>query len=230
MKFIYADELKKKYSVYGEFYNLKYEDGMELKCRKLLIIINKNYVNKLDLKSKPDAVFIMINPGKSKPLDENVKQVIINEEEVLDEGIVNIPLVPIQPDVTQYQIMRVMEVEKWNYVRIINLSDVRQANSKEFYEFVSETENSLHSIFDKRRKRELEQYIVNKQNKVIAAWGKDKALDKLINLAISSNMINERIGVNSENDKKHYNHSSPQIQQLKEEWLRDIICVIDESK
>ncbi|NLK94542.1 MAG: hypothetical protein GX275_05035 [Clostridiales bacterium] len=229
MDYIGGNELKKKYMVYGEFYNLKYSDGLEIKCRKLLEIINKDYVEEINMRDNLDAVFIMMNPGMSRPLDDNVKQPLVREKDILNNEIVNIPLVEAKPDSTQYQIMRVMEIKRWKHVRIINLSDIREPKSKIFYDFVRKTDNNLHSIFDKRRAHELKQCISNRENKIIAAWGKDKSLDKLINLAISSELINERIGVNSSDDKKHYSHGSPLLDTQKKQWLRDIIAIINEK-
>lgn len=227
MDIISVAELKKKYKVYGEFYTLKYSNGLSKECRKLLEIISNDYVKEINMKGNPDVVFIMMNPGASRPLSDRVKQPLVSEEDIINNEIEDVPLVEAKPDNTQYQIMKIMEIEKWKHVRIINLSDVREPKSKIFYDFVKETDNNLHSIFDKRRKHELEQCINNKENKIIAAWGKNKSLDKLIDLAISSELINNRIGVNSSCDKRHYSHASPPIDSLKKQWIKDIVSIIN---
>ena len=77
---------------------------------------------------KPDAVFIMMNPGSSRPLNE------VNNR-IHAEAIHELPisLVPTKPDTTQYQVMRVMHYCEWRHVRVLNLSDLRCPKSGEFF-------------------------------------------------------------------------------------------------
>jgi len=72
----------------------------------------------------PDAIFIMMNPGSSRPLEE--------VDNVVSEDNINkleISLVPTKPDTTQYQVMRVMHYCNWNHVRVLNISDMRDPKS-----------------------------------------------------------------------------------------------------
>jgi len=41
-------------------------------------------------------------------------------------------IIPTKPDNAQYQIMRIMLLQKWEHVRVLNLSDLRNGNSGNF--------------------------------------------------------------------------------------------------
>ena len=45
-----------------------------------------------------------------------------------------------KPDVTQYQVMRIMAEMGWDHVRIVNLSDIREPKSIKFFKRVKEFE------------------------------------------------------------------------------------------
>ena len=124
MNFLYAKELKQKYQVFGHFYDLTICDTT-LNCRNTLEIRRNKTLEEI-----PDIIVIMMNPGSSKPLDE--KHVVKNYrfEGYLKEK--NFTLIPTKPDSAQYQIMRLMELNNWNFVRILNLSDLRNGNSSNF--------------------------------------------------------------------------------------------------
>ena len=59
-----------------------------------------------------------------------------------------------QPDNAQYQVMSVMEHIGWNYVRVINLSDIRCPKSHEFRDLLSTLKgpdpDCLHSTFSEK--------------------------------------------------------------------------------
>ena len=104
-----------------------------------------------------------MNPGSSKPLDE--KHVVKNYrfEGYLKEK--NFTLIPTKPDSAQYQIMRLMELNNWNFVRILNLSDLRNGNSsnfkKEFKKALDIDTSSPHCITHPKRKQELKNALIS---------------------------------------------------------------------
>ena len=182
IKYIYAKELKENYSVYGSFYNI-YQEGDEIaQCRNNLEIYNINCFEAsennrmiLKLKEKPDALAIMMNPGSSRPLSNECVETCY-ELEGLENNIIKNKMVLAKPDITQYQIMRIMNEKKWAYVRVVNLSDIRCANSKDFFnevkEFELKFESTVHSIFSDSRKNELNKaFNIKNEAPVILAWG-----------------------------------------------------------
>ena len=69
MEFLYAAELKKRFTCYGHFYELVMMDGEREKCRSVLEIVDTSIPqeNPSDISEmEPDAVVIMMNPGSSQ--------------------------------------------------------------------------------------------------------------------------------------------------------------------
>lgn len=126
MEFIYASELKQKFSVYGHFYELEI-DGTILKCRSVLEILTKS--DNLETSATPCAVVVMMNPGSSRPVDTDYvpKRHTVCE---ISSGDWEKHLVPTKPDNAQYQIMRLMLLKGWKHLRVVNLSDLRNHNIK----------------------------------------------------------------------------------------------------
>ncbi len=71
---------------------------------------------------------VMMNPGSSYPLNGIDNNFLPSEA---------------QPDITQKQIMRVMDAVGFDYARILNLSDLRTPDSGELYRFLKSDESSL---------------------------------------------------------------------------------------
>ncbi|WP_411680009.1 hypothetical protein [Clostridium thailandense] len=124
------EELDKKFIVMGSFYKIRtsYEDLIS--CRNLLEIYDTNYFHNDIQKTtcstnKPDAVFIMMNPGSSSPKDTSYKEIEIPINQL--NLIQNNPIILAKSDETQRQLMRLMEIKEWKHIRIINLSDIRLA-------------------------------------------------------------------------------------------------------
>lgn len=72
-RFIPAKTLKAKYDVFGYFYSVEVGTKTVVDCRSVLEIVEKTHApEKTSVLSnrKPDAVFIMMNPGSSRPLVE----------------------------------------------------------------------------------------------------------------------------------------------------------------
>lgn len=215
MNFIPASELKKIFDVYGHFYNLKLSNSV-LKCRSILEIKRKNKSIQI-----PDIIVIMMNPGSSIPLDKKYEPKNFSKEEYIKTKTKEI--IPTRPDNAQYQIMRLMEINKWDLVRILNLSDLRNGNSGKFQ---TEFRNAMkldngnpHCITHIDRKMELLDCTKSKSNKIIAAWGniaelKDSAeailkLDKTI------------IGLKN-GKTPNFRYASPYMKKQKIKWIIEI--------
>ncbi len=215
MNFLYAKELKQKYQVFGHFYDLTICDTT-LNCRNTLEIRRNKTLEEI-----PDIIVIMMNPGSSKPLDE--KHVVKNYrfEGYLKEK--NFTLIPTKPDSAQYQIMRLMELNNWNFVRILNLSDLRNGNSsnfkKEFKKALDVDTSSPHCITHPKRKQELKNALISKTNKIIAAWGEVKELENSAKEILS--LKNEVIGVPRDNPI-YFQYASPYYKEPKIKWLVEI--------
>src|SRR5277367_4646709 len=106
VRFIPAKKLKELYDVFGHFYSVKVAPNKVVDCRSVLEIMQKAHApeqTSVLTDRKPDAVFIMMNPGSSRPLvevDNRISAKAIHE--------LPISLVPTKPDTTQYQVMRIM--------------------------------------------------------------------------------------------------------------------------
>jgi hypothetical protein len=78
VRFIAAKELKDKYGVFGHFYSVEVAPNKVVDCRSVLEIVEKPYTpektSALSIRV-PDAVFIMMNPGSSRPLIEVRNQI-----------------------------------------------------------------------------------------------------------------------------------------------------------
>lgn len=215
MNFLYAKELKEKYQVFGHFYDLTICDAT-LNCRNILEI-RKNETSE----EIADVVVIMMNPGSSSPLDKNYQPENYSFDNFLK--LKNFTLIPTNPDNAQYQIMRLMELNNWNFVRILNLSDLRNGNSsnfkKEFKKALYVDTSSPHCITHPKRKQELKNALLSKTNKLIAAWGEVKELENSAKEILSLNI--EIIGIPRENPI-YFQYASPYYKEPKIKWLVEI--------
>ena len=159
-EFSSAEELKKKYFVCGSFYNLKLDENNTLPCRNDLQILDKSFyktcINNFDV--KPDALVVMMNPGSSSPKDKNYEIPLFNKLNLSRNLLKNLR-VSTKPDNAQYQVMRVALKQRWEYIRVINLSDIRKPKSKQFVQILKNLKNitngKLHSIFCDAREEEI---------------------------------------------------------------------------
>lgn len=113
---------------------------------------NKNGFRRyLEIKRKNTAVtendlnIIMMNPGSSNPKNSNL--------EYLNR------LVEANPDTTQYQIMRVMDKCNLDFVKAINLSDIRESKSQFFYKFLETELSENYPIFSDINEDVLNNYL-----------------------------------------------------------------------
>lgn len=225
--FISAEKLKKKYTCFGHFFTINFNSNKSVKCRSVLEIVAAQEVPKEinELSHwKPDAVFIMMNPGSSLPLVE-VNQTVHAKD---IEGM-SVFLVSAKPDITQYQIMRVMLSKGWKHSRILNLSDLRNPKSGNFISQFNEVDKfqngQVHSIFSSLRMTELSGKLKKKNGApLICAWGISPDLDPLIERFFYG-MKNSYVlaGLKKEGTSDKYYHPLPTLQKYKEKWVKNIL-------
>jgi len=231
-RFIPAEELKQTYDVFGHFYSVEIASGEIVQCRSVLEISNKSRTPKDSAalsERKPDAVFIMMNPGSSKPLAPVSNHILADEI-----GELSISLVRTKPDTTQYQVMRIMHDRQWHHVRVLNLSDLRCSKSGDFIKLYGRLEDESgfdsHSIFSEERKSELATKLPRSRTMpLVFAWGLSEKLDPLIERCLSKIARNRTImGVLEEGTSNKYRHPLPSLQKQKVEWLDSMIRHFEE--
>ncbi|MGM0582892.1 MAG: hypothetical protein ACQETL_19605 [Bacteroidota bacterium] len=219
MDFIYAEKLKQKFDVYGHFYDVLI-GGQCFPCRSSLEIVSK--IKFSDFQNTPDCVVVMMNPGSSVPLNKDYLPKTHKPNEIFQHDWKK-ELIPTRPDNAQYQIMRLMLLNDWDHVKVLNLSDLRNGNSGEFsndFEKASKLDSSNpHCITHKKRRNELRRSLKTKSNGVvIAAWG---SVEVLKESAIKVIEIEPKL-VGVKLDKPWYQYASPYRKDQKLEWLKKI--------
>lgn len=227
VQFIPAKELKSKYDVFGHFYSVELASREVVKCRSVLEIAEKTHrpKNHLELsQNSPDAVFIMMNPGSSKPLVD-----VINRIDAADLHELPISLVPTKPDTTQYQVMRLMHFRKWRHVRVLNLSDLRSSKSPEFIKLYqrleAESNFGSHSIFSEIRENELAAKLPKSRKiPLVLAWGLNAKLEPLIERCLSKLPRNRTTkGLLAEGTTNKYRHPLPSLQAEQRVWVNKMV-------
>ena len=228
IKFIPANDLKKHYNVFGHFYSIYLNSKDKIDCRSVLEIVAKNTTHfTIDSLSNQltEAVFIMMNPGSSKPLEKtnnNISWKNINQ--------LKISLVPTKPDTTQYQVMRLMHYCNWKHVRVLNISDLRDPNwnsfSKRYRQLENQTGFTAHSIFDSERINELNLKLKRKRSApIICAWGVSDDLNSVIDRCIAQIGNLHLTGLLKDGNK--YYHPLPSLQRAKEEWINKMLIKLN---
>ena len=224
IKFIPAKELKQQYSVLGHFYLLQMQGCAPEKCRSVLEIKAKT----VSSNSKADAVFVMMNPGSSKPLED-----ILHKVSPVGISEMSARLVPTAPDTTQYQVMRVMYYSGWKNVRVINLSDLRNPKgssfSKQYTELELKSGSTVHSIFSSQRSAELARHLSRQPNApVVCAWGVSNSLSPLIERA-SAELAAESsvVGLEKPGHDGKFFHPLPSLQHHKEQWVVQMLDLLN---
>ena len=225
VEFIPAQELKNKFDVFGHFYSVQVAPKRVVECRSVLEIVESDHAPKMTAtisNRTPDAVFIMMNPGSSRPLTE------VNNR-IHAKAIHELPisLVPTKPDTTQYQVMRLMHYCEWRHVRVLNLSDLRCSKSGEFFKQFKGLEDDLsfdaHSVFSDQRKNELALKLIDAVP-VVRAWGVSPHLDPLIDRC-TSKLTKAMIvmGLMKEGTTNKYLHPLPSLQWQQVEWINRMV-------
>lgn len=226
MTFIYAEELKSRFNVYGHFYNLRLGKKV-LNCRSTLDIVaagSDDYETML-----PDAVVVMMNPGSSRPINRNYVPKSYSADEMFMRQWKK-ESVPTRPDNAQYQIMRVMILRGWKYVKVLNLSDLRNGNSGKFGEDFANASlldgTHPHCITHKKRRRELLDALRTKlDGPIIAAWGSIQVLRESADAMLGC--IPQIIGVRPDSTLPWFRYASPYMKRQKVEWVRNILTAIE---
>lgn len=224
MEFIYADDLKSTFNVKGCFYELDINNTI-FKCRNRLDITSEFY-NGSD---KADIIVVMMNPGSSKPKNKNHVEPRYSFNEL--DKLITPDLIETIPDNTQYQIMRLMVENNWDYAVILNLSDLRNGNSSEFsklFDIMSIADYSHpDSIFSDLRKNEIDTILSNcKTNNVLVGWGSLLNQQEFMKKAIKKFVNHNLIGIKSNKCEYCYAHPSPQQKTQKVAWLESISMLI----
>src|SRR5437762_12219478 len=96
-------QLDHLFTITAHFYEIA-SANEQYHCRSVLEIVRTAATC-----SAVDAVVVMMNPGGSYPLAD------------VTRGDLSEPdMVRTNPDMTQYQVMRVMEIQTWSRVRVLN--------------------------------------------------------------------------------------------------------------
>jgi hypothetical protein len=230
--FIPAGELKQNYGVFGHFYSVEITSKEVVECRSVLEIAIKAHTPKdhSELSAlSPDAVFIMMNPGSSRPLVEVSNRIHARAIHKLP-----ISLVPTKPDTTQYQVMRLMRVRGWQHVRVLNLSDIRSPKSAEFIKLFQRLEGESHfdshSVFSDTRTDELSLKLpTRRKTPLVLAWGMSDKLNPLIDRCMSSLPRKSHLmGLLEPNNMNKYRHPLPSLHKDQRHWLEQIVRQFDE--
>ncbi|MDF7800549.1 hypothetical protein P4C99_13820 [Pontiellaceae bacterium B1224] len=233
MNFIYAAELKQRFTCYGHFYELALMNGETAQCRSVLEIVDQSIPqdNPTAIAEMiPDVVVIMMNPGSSHPKDKGHVDDVI--EYPGSGNPMGKSLVLTQPDNTQYQIMRVAVSKGWKHIRVLNLSDLRDPKSGSFLQrangFSEIMGGHVHSMFCGERAEECRRSLVRKTpTPILLGWGQDMGLLPLVERCLQWIQGEPTATVPSAVHPLLNAHPSPMMQKKKLEWLDTIIQNLD---
>ncbi len=234
LPFVPASSLKQQFLCLGHFYTLDLENGEQLPCRSVLEILEQTLLES----SSPanistrhsDALVIMMNPGSSHPLSPSFTDEKISCRHPEKIGQNRAPI-PTAPDPTQYQIMRLMLIQNWHHVRVINLSDIREGNSRRFLKLVSKLQTipggKAHSLFSSDRKAEWNRRKTQNKGPVISGWGQNPGLIPLAKQCLQLAGNTAFIGVYPGKSPLRAAHPSPRNHLLKQQWLSEITRLLE---
>ena len=224
-EFLYAAELKKRFTCYGHFYEWVLMDGQRVKCRSVLEIVDsaimQEHLSDISL-LKPDVVVVMMNPGSSHPKDiYHIDQEVEYPQNLAD---FRKELVLTQPDNTQYQIMRIAVEMGWHHIRVLNLSDLRDPKSGSFLQRVESLSEiiggHMHSIFCNERAAECKHALARASGgPIMLGWGQDTGLLPMVEVCMQKIAAEDFCTVSSDVHPLLNAHPSPMLQKKKEEWL-----------
>lgn len=213
-------ELAPYFAVHGRFYEINGKDAPYL-CRDVLEITR---VANADTELC-DAIFVMMNPGGSKP-----------HQPVTPSTLDAASMVLAKPDKTQYQLMRLMEAFQWSYVRVLNLSDLREPKSMKLpvllNRFQEDKSHDGHSVFSSSRKAELPHLLTRKPAALVfAAWGVSRKLKELADLALTAmhaQGATKILGLPHQSSRNGaYYHPLPRKAAQQKKWCEDAFALID---
>ena len=230
LEFLPAEKLKKNFEVFGHFYSILLGPGEQIECRSVLEIVRtpeKPVDINLLLKGAADAIFIMMNPGSSVPLEP-----VCNHFSEKQVGNLGASLVRTRPDTTQYQVMRVMHYCNWSHVRVLNLSDLRNpkggAFAVQYRDIEQRTGFRAHSLFSHERTQERKWYLNRKSGSpIVCAWGVSPDLDPLVDRCLAAlDGVPGRMGLLKPDTENRYFHPLPTLQRAKIQWVDKMVRMI----
>ncbi|QHJ71255.1 DUF1643 domain-containing protein [Planococcus halotolerans] len=207
-----AKELETIFLTEGVFYRLLTNNVSHF-CRSVAYIRRKG-----SFTDGTDALFVLLNPGKSLPVDgEDAIPFLTGEVDIL-------PILPATPDNTMFQLMRLMERMEWNQVQIINLTDLRTGKFNEYLDgqkLMRTHRDSRHSIFSIDRYPELLD-IVEGADHIIAGWGTKQEITGAAEEAYTVlSELGEVTGI-PYNKQPLYYHPFPWLRTKCIKWLDDM--------
>ena len=229
MDFIYAAELKKRFTCYGHFYEMVMMNGERALCRSVLEMVDRSvdqeHPSDISLRV-PDVVVVMMNPGSSHPKD--IYHMDGEIEYPQSKGTLRKELVLTQPDNTQYQIMRIAVAKGWGHIRVLNLSDLRDPKSGSFLQRVDALSEIMgghtHSIFCNERTDECAHAIARKSDTpILLGWGQIPGLIPLVKPCLKRIEGEPTCTVASEVHPLLNAHPSPMLQSKKLLWLESML-------
>ena len=201
--------IKDAFNCFGHFYDIYQANQKISECRSVLEIIRKNSsLSEKDIsRCKPDAIAVMMNPGNSSPMDS------IPERIDIEKLNINFQLKKLGlaiPDGTQIRLMKIMNIKKWNHIRVINLTDIREKNNgfleKLINDFKLKTKSDMHSIFSDTRSTELKNALTDEDVPIIKAWGTNDCIEDFAHKCLSSIELRNSFGVPSSQFEYLYQH------------------------
>lgn len=205
-------ELESIYSTEGAFYQLEVA-GQYYLCRSLATIRRRNTEAR-----RANALLVLLNPGKCLPYPEEATIPVFHGK------VDTHPVVRAIPDNTMHQLMRLMERMDWDWINVINLTDIRTGKFEAYMEIrrlMEQLGDSRHSVFSNDRQQEL-QYQAAQADVVIAGWGTKSAIvpAALEAFDILSGYANVR-GLRYKKQPLYY-HPFPWIRNKCVKWLDDM--------
>ncbi len=229
IEFEYAESLKNDFEVKGEFYRLDRGEKEALVCRRRVEICLKNSAGK---STQPDAVAVLMNPGSIRfaaPTEEVSLPQITNAARL---PMRDTHLKSLKPDNTQYQLMRLMRQMGWERLRLINLSDLCDANSDSFARLYRELNDDSqadaipHSLLHLSRANELKRLL--KADHLILAWGSNPVQQADAEAFLKLTKRRKPIGLAL--DYPWYRFASPYRKDQKLSWLKEITTLLQDAR
>lgn len=225
IEFEYADSLKTDFEVKGEFYRLKRDDNTAVICRRRVEITLKSG----SIEQPVDAVAVLMNPGSIRFADPEVDP---ESDLPLINNAAQLPLrdshlKPLKPDNTQYQLMRLMRQMGWQKLRLINLSDLCDANSASFARRYQALDHGAlpHSLLHPSRDKELSRLL--KADHLLLAWGSNPVQQSDAEAFLKRVRRRKPVGLALESP--WYRFASPYRKDQKMSWLQEMTHLLKQA-
>ena len=214
-----AATLKTMFEVQAQFYQTMFKNELRL-CRSYARLKRIGSCEQ----DKDDALLVMINPGSCRAMNSEAAVVQTSNRQQFQSNLKSLELADSYPDPAQYQLMRLMEIRNWKSIGIINLFDLVDANSKDFFNQIQDSEPSIISLTHPWRSDELN-FRISKSNLVILGWGLNSVIAREAKLILNllPNYYGVQIGENG------FRYPSPYLKSKKLEWIFEICKNLETS-